>query len=1036
MSDASRQHLEELLERCILAHEQQDWSAVERIFAEHPDDAPELKRRLDRLEQLGVLAVPAATTDVPDELGEFRLLREIGRGGMGVVYLARQGSLDREVALKLVHPEMLFFGNARARFRREVLVIARLQHPNIVPILTCGEAEGIPYYAMEFVPGASLAEVLSELVGTSPNALGGDLLQRALARCTQRKLEHAPLDDGCAFQGSWVQLCCRFVREAALAVQYAHEQGVLHRDLKPSNLLLTTDGRVCVIDFGLASATGGDHRLTRSGATLGSLPYMAPEQVRGQADAVDERTDVYQLGATLYELLTMRPPFGDGSDDTRERILRGLPSPPSRSNPTVHPDVDAICLKALDVDPQRRYASARALADDLGAFLEQRNVAARRAPLPVRAGRWVRARPVHAAVAFAAFLLFVVLPTGYAVQQSLANARIRGAYDVAEQRREVAERNFEEALRAVDLMLMRTASVRLDDVPRTAGLRRELVQDAIAVHRRLLSTTASGGERLDRARARSQLRLGALHFELGEYPDAERELLAAGATLRELLAAATARGGDGMALRADLAHGELQLGHVLGRLGRFDDMVAAYERMDGHYRAVMVDPQRAAEHRADHLEARLALARGLAQTGRAQRAEVVWDELDAALGEDDGSLPELVRRLLWSRVAAGRGTLAAVGGDSTAAVAHFEEAMRRAGDVDAAAVADEDVEPAVRRDMGRHVAETAERLGTMLLQRRDWHAAAPWLDRSCDEFERLAALDPEIPDWRISLARSLGSRACNETQRGAVSDALADHERAVALLQEVVRVTPEDFSARRALAQAHADRASTLQMTGAADAAAASHRAADAEFVRLLDAKPDDDFLRGNYAALLANRALAAAEAGDHRDALRCMRRALELQHAVPGFVARRQAVEMELRASEFAFVLDDPAAGVEHMERARRSAAAMFAARPDDRIALDTSTWAEIEYGMMQWAEDQRGAAVATWRAVLPRAQRAAVDSPFARHLLGVLQLGLASAAVADQDLTEARKWFAGALACGASPRSPDTNSDMRALFDRDDLR
>src|SRR5690606_32092732 len=213
----------------------------------------------------------------PERLGDFRLLERLGGGGMGVVYRAEQVSLRREVALKLVRPDQLYFPGTRERFRREVAIVAGLSHPGIVPVYAFGEEDGLPFFAMEYVRGATLAETLDALRGGTFGPAGGEAIAAAIAA------RSASADDGAAsamFEGAWEQICTRIAREIAEALEHAHRRGVVHRDVKPSNVMVTSSGRVMLLDFGLSS-TSGSERITRSGSVLGSLAYMAPEQLRG-----------------------------------------------------------------------------------------------------------------------------------------------------------------------------------------------------------------------------------------------------------------------------------------------------------------------------------------------------------------------------------------------------------------------------------------------------------------------------------------------------------------------------------------------------------------------------------------------------------------------------------------------------------------------------------------------------------------------------------------------------------------------------------
>jgi serine/threonine protein kinase len=292
-----------------------------------------------------------ATTDSPEPAGAvsaelpvvpgYELLGELGRGGMGVVYRARQVSLKRLVALKLIRDGALAGPQQRARFRIEAEAAARMRHANIVAIYEVGEEQGRPFFAMELVEGPSLEKHLAGQPQPAPQA-------------------------------------AELVRTLALAVAHAHAQNVVHRDLKPSNILLSADGVPKVTDFGLAKRLDSQSTgWTQEGAILGTASYMAPEQAAGRPREIGPATDVYALGAILYELLTGRPPFrADSLQQTIDQVLHDEPAPPARLRPSVPADLETICLKCLEKEPARRYARAGELADDLGRFLEGKPVAA------------------------------------------------------------------------------------------------------------------------------------------------------------------------------------------------------------------------------------------------------------------------------------------------------------------------------------------------------------------------------------------------------------------------------------------------------------------------------------------------------------------------------------------------------------------------------------------------------------------------------------------------------------------------------------
>jgi serine/threonine-protein kinase len=300
----------------------------------------------------------------------------LGHGGMGVVYQARQVRLQRPVALKMLLAGVHARPEERERFQREAEAVAALRHANIVPVYDVGEVDGRPYFTMELVEGGSLAQ----------------------------QIDGAPQP---------ARPAAELVAALAGAIEAAHQRGIVHRDLKPSNILLTADGTPKVTDFGLARRLHDAPGLTLSGAALGTPSYMAPEQAGGRHGGIGPATDVYALGAILYEMLTGRPPFrAETAAATTLQVLHEDPVAPARLNPRVPRDLETICLKCLQKDPAKRYPTAEALAADLGRYLRGEPIAARPVGPLERLARWARRRPAVAGLSVALLAMTLLLIAG------------------------------------------------------------------------------------------------------------------------------------------------------------------------------------------------------------------------------------------------------------------------------------------------------------------------------------------------------------------------------------------------------------------------------------------------------------------------------------------------------------------------------------------------------------------------------------------------------------------------------------------------
>ncbi|MGP0068379.1 MAG: protein kinase domain-containing protein, partial [Isosphaeraceae bacterium] len=387
---------EEFVDRCRQGESPSITEYVRR-FPEHAQRIRELLPSVAMMEQLKRRVRSSRESEsgwsesFPDRLGEYQLIRELGRGGMGIVYEAVQESLGRHVALKIIPRHGVLDAKRRLRFQREAQAVAKLHHTNIVPIFSVGEHEGVPYYAMQYIRGHGLDQ----------------LLEQWRQGASQRDPDH------------W-RFVARVGIQAAEALQYAHEQGILHRDIKPANLLIDEHQVAWITDFGLAKLVGGDD-LTNSGDIIGTLRYLAPEALRGQTD---HRSDIYSLGLTLYELLTLQPPFGDLSPSELLRcVTEEQPARPRTLDGSIPLDLETIILKATAREPGDRYATATALAEDLRSFLDDRPIQARRAGPIERFARWARRNKMVAAMTcVAAATLLVATIVGWSLYAARSRA--------------------------------------------------------------------------------------------------------------------------------------------------------------------------------------------------------------------------------------------------------------------------------------------------------------------------------------------------------------------------------------------------------------------------------------------------------------------------------------------------------------------------------------------------------------------------------------------------------------------------------------
>ncbi|MCC6781341.1 MAG: serine/threonine protein kinase [Planctomycetes bacterium] len=912
-SDGMRQErVRALVAECVDRIAEEGSAALDELCRAHPDFAAELRARIAKLQRAGLMgsdapprAIVSGEDAIPERLGEFRLIRRLGAGGMGVVYLAEQVSLGRHVALKLVRPELLYFPRARERFQREIEAIARLADPGIVPIHSVGEDSGIPYFAMAWIEGSTLAELIADHAGRNPAELEGRDLLLSVARRLGVSLPESTPDD---LRGPWTVACARLVRRMAEALHHAHERGVVHRDIKPSNAMLTLQGRVLLLDFGLAAADG-TARITGSGVQLGTLHAMAPEQLA--SGATDARTDVYALGVLLHELLTLRPPY-DAPDAARLRTLIAAGDAPSacRLNRAVPRDLDTIGRRAMDRDPHRRYPSAQDFAEDLGRFLDHRPIHARPAGLWLRARRWSRRHPGWAAATIAGPLLVAGLEFARA-----RSARLEG--DV--------RANAARAMEAIDRLVGQANDRLMLATPGMDRLRLAQLESAMTMLEGLAAENPGSAE-VRLALLMGLVRATGVYEELGRSAAAESSQRRVDTELARLSAerpdddltahisgvAATARG-ELRRRRGDVEGALAEFGAAVRWLERFETRagigasiarnlatalsnLGMARQMAGdstaaetlQRRALAVDVRALGDGvpQADpsHLRLRNSLAVVLVAQGKFEEArQTLESDLSQVTAAIAGTSPDPELRREISRM---RINLARILAGTDPARARHE--------IDAAVLGfDALVEPFPDRSYYAWERNLTERWAGLLAQdQQDHQEAVRRLRSAALHHAELARAMPATSDVGSELAEIRRSLAQSLERSGDRAGARAELDAAVDGHRAMVELAPNDAFRRRQHASACFDRGLLLRRANDPDAALTALKLSMEEFARAIaDSSPTPDDLRiVRDAARIAADIAAATDHPD--DAVRVLDR---LQEIAPLRTAELRALGAQL---------------------------------------------------------------------------------------------------------------------------------------------
>jgi serine/threonine protein kinase/Flp pilus assembly protein TadD len=732
--------------------------------------------------------VPALTADAlspgpadPPAVPGYEILRELGRGGMGVVYLARQAGLRRLVALKMILAGGHAGEAARARFRTEAEAVARLQDPHIVTVHEVGEHQGLPYLCLEYLEGGSLA----------------------------RRLDGTPLPARPAAQ---------LVGALARAADYAHCRGVVHRDLKPANVLLAADGTPKLTDFGLAKLLDEANGPTGTGDVLGTPSYMAPEQTGQGGQPVGPAADVYALGAILYELLTGRPPFkGATALDTVFQVVHQEPVPPRRLQPKVPRDLETVCLKCLAKEPAKRYASAGALADDLGRFLQDRPTQARPAGKVESLWRWCRRSPKVAGLLTA---LAFVLVAGTATVTSLwllAEERRRAAESslaLADRRHQEARANYRKARDAVDRLAV-VGDQALRHVPHQERLQRALLEEALRLNQQFLQEKSDDPE-VRQETARTYSRLGYIRQLLGEDAEAEklyRQALALSAGLADEFP-------DRLEYRVDQAHHYGYLAHLLTHR-RPHEAEEACGRGLALLNEVVARSPGVPEYRARLANLQDQLGSVLSQLNRSRAAEASYRqalEIRQGLAVADPDAPEyqsdlgstfhnlahlLMNRGERSRAALGASTVALAGSPgaggpllaASALAPERIEGLPQARQLISGAIAHQ--RKALEKEPGNtnyrtFLARQYDLQGAIVKRLDDLGEAERAIRESAAVRQRLADEFPAIPRYQSELGGALNNLAIIQKRQGKLAEARRSVEQAITRQQAARKMSPEN----------------------------------------------------------------------------------------------------------------------------------------------------------------------------------------------------------------------------------------------------
>jgi serine/threonine-protein kinase len=803
----------------------------------------------------GGLTIGVSTKSEPDEVldwsfslgqatsegGRFRLLRHHARGGIGVVSVAMDSELHREVALKQIQPRHADDPSSRARFLLEAEVTGRLEHPGVVPVYGLGTStEGRPFYAMRFVRGQSLKEAIEQF-------------HQADLRPGRDPAEHTL---------ALRRLLRRFV-DVCNAIAYAHSRGVLHRDLKPANILLGPYGETLVVDWGLAKVVGRDDPAPRAaaevtlrpaaqsgssdtmaGTAIGTPAYMSPEQAEGRMAEIGPASDVYSLGATLYCLVTGKPPLEDDEvDEMVRRVRQGAIAPPRQMNPRVPSALEAIILKAMALRPSHRYPSAHALAEEIERWLADEPVLARREPVWERARRWMRRRRSAVAAITAAVLAATVGLAAVLAVQTRANADLRSAnLELAEANARALRANnelqsanmrerarFDLALEAIKTFHAGVSEDLLLKEKQFDGLRTKLLGGATDFYKRMEALLVGQADR------RSRAALGQAYHDIGELTAKIGSPADALGSLRrgmQLRIALAAEPGSGVQEKLDAGRSLLAIGDLQEATGEVAAALESYERARRLLEPLSGPEDADAACRAAAARCLHGIARVQYHTGRAAESLASHAQARAirqSLADADPAATQFQSDLAVSHHEIG--TIQRAGGDAAAALASYRRALAIRAKLARSNPADAQLQS--------DVAQSCNDIGILRQETGQQSEALESLAQARAILQKLADATPAVTRFEGDLAQSHQLIGSVQDATGHPSEALESYTRARAILQKLADASPTVTLFQNRLAMSHAYVGLARRSSGRPAEAGAEFRQAIAIMERLSNLQPN-----------------------------------------------------------------------------------------------------------------------------------------------------------------------------------------------------